>query len=235
MFSTGAPGLLTLPIGIDPSGDPANFLWLISGTAIAFVLAAVGTYLFGFTAADKAKDAASALAAAEHHDGAPATRAVDSAGAPAGDVDVLSPMAGAIIPLAEVNDKVFSSGAMGRGFGIIPDAGEVRAPIAGRVDVSMGHAFGITSPDGVELLVHIGIDTVKLNGAPFSQVVTVGTQVKAGDLLALADLDAIEAAGLDTTTVVIVTNSAAFAEVNVVASGEVVAGDVALLTQRSES
>jgi PTS system beta-glucosides-specific IIC component len=232
MFSTGAPGLLTLPIGIDPSGNPANFLWLISGTAIAFVLAAIGTYMFGFTADDKAKDAASALTASTHQ---AQEHAAVNAAAPTAEIDLLSPMTGAVIPLSEVKDKVFSSGAMGQGFGILPDAGEVLAPIGGRVDVSMGHAFGITSPDGVEILVHVGIDTVKLNGAPFSQVVAEGAQVQAGDLLAVADLEAIEAAGLDTTTVAIITNSTAFAKVNVVATGEVAAGDVAVMAQRDQS
>lgn len=96
---------------------------------------------------------------------------------------MLAPMTGAVIPLAEVNDKVFSSGAMGRGFAIMPDAGDVRAPIDGRVVVSMGHAFGIKSPTGLEVLVHVGIDTVKLQGA-LSSVVAKGTEVKAGDLLA---------------------------------------------------
>lgn len=225
MFSTGAPGLLTLPIGIDPSGNPANFLWLVGGTAVSFVLAAAGTYFFGFTAEDLAKDAA-AKAAAD----LPA-----AAGIASGEVDVLAPMTGAVIPLAEVNDKVFSSGAMGRGFAIMPDAGDVRAPIDGRVVVSMGHAFGIKSPTGLEVLVHVGIDTVKLQGAPFSSVVAKGTEVKAGDLLAKADLEAIEAAGLDTTTVVIVTNSKDYAALDVVATGEVAAGDVALLTRKALS
>lgn len=233
MFSTGAPSLLTLPIGIDPSGNPANFLWLLAGTGVSFVLAAVGTYLFGFTAEDVAKDAAAAKAATDQHALAAAPRTVVRTGAPADEVDILSPMTGAVIPLTEVKDKVFSSGAMGRGFGIYPDAGDVRAPIDGRVEVSMGHAFGIKSPDGVEVLVHVGIDTVRLNGAPFTSVIAEGTEVRAGDLLAKADLEAIEAAGLDTTTVVIVTNSADFASVNVIASGEVAAGDVAVMTKRS--
>jgi len=232
MFSTGAPGLLTLPIGIDPSGNPANFIWLISGTAIAFALAAIGTFFFGFSAEDKAKDAASALASAEHPAAHTSAIAGASIGTAATEIDLLAPMAGTVIPLSEVNDKVFSSGAMGQGFGILPDSGEVLAPVSGRVDVSMGHAFGITSPDGVEVLVHIGIDTVKLNGAPFSKIVAEGTQVKAGDLLAVADLEAIEAAGLDTTTVAIITNSTAFAKVNVVATGEVAAGEVAVMAER---
>ena len=233
MFSTGAPGLLTLPIGIDPSGNPANFLWLIAGTVISFVLAAVGTYLFGFTPDDIAKDAAAAKAAIDQHTLTTHPRAIVPAGAPANEVDILAPMTGAVIPLAEVNDKVFSSGAMGRGFGIIPDAGEVRAPIDGRVDIAIGHAFGIKSPDGLEVLVHVGIDTIRLNGAPFTSAVAEGTDVRAGDLLATADLEAIEAAGLDTTTVVVVTNSKDFAAVNVVAAGEVAAGDVAVMTRRA--
>lgn len=235
VFATGAPGVLTLPIGIDPS-NPGNFLWLLAGTGLSFLLAGIGTYFFGLSPADVAKDAAAAKASAEHHAHVTTvpTGAADTAGNP-GEVEIISPMKGAVIPLAEVNDRVFSSGSMGRGFGIIPEAGEVQSPISGQVVVSMGHAFGIRSSQGVEILVHVGIDTVTLSGAPFSKVVPVGTEIKAGDLLAVADLDAIEAAGLDTTTVVVVTNSAEFEAVDVVASGPVDAGDVAVLTQRSSA
>ncbi len=232
VFGTGAPGLLTLPIGIDPNGNAANFVWLLIATGLSFVLAAVGTYFFGFSAADKAKDAADLAA----HAAAEVEGDADDAGAIAGssaiDLEIASPMAGRIIPLAEVDDKVFSGGAMGQGFGVVPTSGRVIAPVDAKVVVAMPHAIGLRTADGVELLIHIGLDTVRLKGAPFSNGVAKGSEVKAGDLLVEADLDAIRAAGLDTTTVVIVTNSGDFGTIRPLADGDVAAAVPALLVAR---
>ena len=231
VFGTGVPGLLTLPIGIDPSGDnPANFIWLLVGTFLSFILAAIGTYFFGFTKEDLAKDAELAEVAKAHAAGAAAGGA--GAALSTGNVEIDSPMTGTAIALSEVNDPVFSSGAMGTGFAIVPNSGIVVAPCDAEVTVSMGHAYGLKTVEGVELLVHVGIDTVRLAGAPFSKVAQQGAMVKAGDLLCQADLQAIEAAGLSTTTVVVVTNSAQFDHVDVLASGEVAAGSPALLVRR---
>ena len=227
VFGTGAPGLLTLPIGIDPNGNMSNFVWLLIATALSFVLAAVGTYFFGFSADDLAKDKASAAdeaAKADSADEAAATSAVD--------LELMSPMAGRLIPLADVDDKVFSTGAMGQGFGIVPASGTVISPVDAKVVVAMPHAIGLRTPDGVELLIHVGLDTVKLKGAPFSNLVAKGSEVKAGDVLVEADLDAIRAAGLDTTTVVIVTNSGDFGTVRTLADGDVDAAVPALLVAR---
>ena len=125
------------------------------------------------------------------------------------------------------DEWVFSSGAMGPGFGVVPDSGEIVAPISGTVVAAMGtgHAFGIKADDGIEVLVHVGIDTVKLKGAPFSNAIAKGTRVQAGDHLVTADLEAIRLAGYDTTTVVIITNKNAVATTDLVASGSVKAGE----------
>jgi len=131
-----------------------------------------------------------------------------------------------------VNDKVFSSGAMGSGVGIVPESGSFVAPVDGTVTVSAGHAFGLVTDEGVEVLVHIGIDTVTLAGAPFTGAVAQDAKVKAGDPLVEADLEAITAAGLDTTTVLIVTNSAQQSSVDVLVQGSAVAGEPALLVTR---
>ena len=227
VFGTGAPGLLTLPIGIDPHGDAGNFIWLLIGTGLSFVLAAIGTYFFGFSAADKERDAHGAAQAAIEE--AEATVATASG---AVDSELGSPMSGRVIPLSEVNDKVFSSEAMGKGVGIVPSSGRVVAPADAKVVVAMGHAVGLKTTDGVELLIHVGLDTVTLNGAPFSNQVATGAEVKAGDLLVEADLAAIEAAGLDTTTVFIVTNTDSFETILPLAAGEVTAGSPALLVAR---
>lgn len=227
VFGTGAPGLLTLPIGIDPNGNAGNFIWLLVGTGLSFVLAAIGTYFFGFSAADKERDAHGAAQAAIEE-----AEATVAAASGAIDTELGAPMAGRVIPLSEVNDKVFSSEAMGKGVGIVPRSGRVVAPSDAKVVVAMGHAVGLKTTDGVELLIHVGLDTVTLNGAPFSNLVATGADVKAGDLLVEADLAAIEAAGLDTTTVLIVTNTDSFETILPLAAGDVEAGAPTLLVAR---
>ncbi|MBK9159288.1 MAG: PTS glucose transporter subunit IIA [Micropruina sp.] len=164
VYGTGAPGLLTLPIGVDPTGkNPENIIWLVVGTVVAFVLAAVGTYFFGISADEKAKDL---LAAAEEKADIELEAAGGTVGLVAGTVSIHAPVEGKVIALADVQDKVFASGAVGHGFGIVPSDGRVTAPVAGTIIVSMGHAYGIRTKEGVEVLVHIGLDTVKLKGTP---------------------------------------------------------------------
>ena len=231
VFGTGAPGLLTLPIGINPNGDPTNLIWLVVATALSFVLAAIGTFFFGFSAADKAKDAEEA--AAQDAGIAPASETTAAAAEEQVlDIEALSPMTGRIIPLSEVNDTVFSGGAMGQGFAVVPTSGRVVAPVDAKVVVAMPHAIGLRTPTGVEVLIHVGIDTVRLQGAPFSHVIAKGSTVSAGDVLLEADLEAIAAAGLDTTTVVIITNSGNFSSIRPLTEGTVEAGTPALLVSR---
>ncbi|MDQ1111605.1 PTS system beta-glucosides-specific IIC component [Microbacterium testaceum] len=227
VFSTGAPGLLTLPIGIDPSGDPTNFLWLIVGTIVAFVLSAIGTYFFGFSRADLAKDRAAAAA-----ERAPAEAAPAGASPADASLTVLSPARGEIVALAEVPDKAFASGAMGQGFAVRPADGTFVSPAAGEIVVAQGHAYGIKTADGAELLVHIGIDTVSLDGAPFTPRVAVGDTVAAGAPLVDVDLAAIRAAGLDAITPVVVINSTDFGAFEVPGLGAAAAGAPALVATK---
>ena len=147
------------------------------------------------------------------------------------EVLVLSPMNGRLVPLADVPDPVFSSGVMGTGVGVEPTSGTVYAPVAGTVIVTMdsGHAYGIRTADGIEVLVHVGIDTVNLKGEGFSSKVSQGDTVAAGDVLAEVDLDAIKAAGYSTTTVLLITNSAAQSEVLPVDASQVSHQDTALV------
>jgi len=221
VFSTGAPGLLTLPIGIDPSGDPTNFIWLIVGTIVAFSLSAIGTYFFGFSRADLAKDRAAAAA-----ERAKVETPVHTA---PGSLTVLSPARGEVVALSEVPDKAFASGAMGQGFAVRPADGTFVSPAAGEVVVAQGHAYGIKTAEGAELLVHIGIDTVALDGAPFTPRVKVGDTVTAGAPLVDVDLAAIRAAGLDAITPVVVINSSDFGAFEVNGLGAAAAGAPALV------
>ncbi|MBK9158386.1 MAG: glucose PTS transporter subunit IIA [Propionibacteriaceae bacterium] len=140
--------------------------------------------------------------------------------------EVLSPVKGAVVSLDDVSDKVFSSRALGQGVGVVPSEGRFVAPVAGvlMAVVKSGHAYGIKTDDGVEVLVHIGIDTVRLNGEHFSSPVEKGQRVEVGDLLATVDLAAVAAAGYDTTTMVTITNTKALASVTPHAAGPVAAG-----------
>ncbi|PFG18245.1 PTS system IIA component (Glc family) /PTS system IIB component (Glc family) /PTS system IIC component (Glc family) [Propionicimonas paludicola] len=156
--------------------------------------------------ADRAQaDADLALEAARTATDVPA-----AAAAATGPTSVLgAPVAGQVIPLTEVADKVFASKALGEGVGIVPANGRVVAPVSGVLVTvpDSGHAFGIRTDDGVEVLVHVGIDTVRLEGKGFDVKVAKDQRVSAGDVLADVDLDAIRGAGYDATTVVVVINT----------------------------
>lgn len=143
---------------------------------------------------------------------------------------VIAPIAGRVVPLAEVNDKVFASKALGDGVGIVPSDGHVVAPVSGVLVTvpDSGHAFGIKTDDGVEVLVHVGIDTVQLGGKGFELDVTKDQRVEAGDLMAKVDLDAIKEAGFDTTTIVVVINTAALKSVVPAGAGDVSTGDTVI-------
>ena len=135
------------------------------------------------------------------------------------------------MPLSEVKDEAFAGGALGPGIAISPWAGAVVAPCDGKVTVAFptGHAYGLKSASGVQVLIHIGMDTVKLDGKGFTPMVAKGDVVRRGDVLAVVDWDAIRAAGYDTITPVVVTNKKKFASVTPDAEGEVAPGG-ALLT-----
>lgn len=142
----------------------------------------------------------------------------------AGPVRVGAPVAGAAVPLAEVEDPAFSAGLLGPGMAVRPSSGTVVAPLAGTVVTAMPHAYGLRSDAGVEVLVHIGIDTVTLNGQHFAPAVEAGARVAAGDVLARVDLAGVEAAGCLTTVVLVVTNARALGGVETGAPGPVDAG-----------
>ena len=120
-----------------------------------------------------------------------------------------APMAGQAVALSEVPDPAFSGGMLGDGMAIIPSSGEVVAPCDATVDMmfATGHAVSLVADNGAEILIHVGLDTVTLNGAPFQIMVESGQKVKKGDLLMTADLEAIKAAGLDPITPMLVCNS----------------------------
>ena len=136
-------------------------------------------------------------------------------------------MNGEAVSLKQVEDEVFSSGMMGQGAAILPSDGAVCAPVNGEVTMVMesGHAIGLTSEQGAEVLIHVGIDTVNMNGEGFTTHVKQGDQVKVGDLLLEADLEAIKEANYPTDTMVIVTNTPDYSAVELMTTGEIKVGD----------
>ena len=148
--------------------------------------------------------------------------------------EIKSPMNGTVIPLSEVPDAVFSSEMLGKGFGVEPSEGKAYAPVDGEVTTVFDtkHAIGLMSKHGVELLIHIGMDTVKLNGKGFDVKVKTGDQVKAGDLLAEFDMDLIKGEGYPVTTAVVVTNTDDCEEIGEVRTGAATK-DTAVLTVKA--
>ena len=175
---------------------------------------------------------------------APAAPAAEAAPAPAfsdeavADLTLTAPMAGELVALSDVADEAFAAGALGPGIAVSPAAGAVVvAPCDGKVSVAFptGHAYGIKSASGVQVLIHIGMDTVKLEGKGFTPRVTKGDVVKRGDVLAEVDWDVIREAGYDTITPMVVTNKKKFGEITPAAPGPVGITDTVVTVSPKEA
>ena len=185
-------------------------------TGLSFVL----TYMFGYKDEETAEEKAETEKLVEEETTGNVPAALQ-------DETIISPIVGSAVALSDVNDPVFSSGAMGQGIAIKPSEGVVYAPADAEVTIAFatGHAYGLKTANGAEILIHVGIDTVSMNGEGFDQKVSQGSKVKAGDIIGTFDSAKIAAAGLDDTTMVIVTNTADYASVTPVAEGTVAKGD----------
>lgn len=203
-FSFGLANIFTLAQMIPPSGVDASFWGGLAGTLVAFVLGLVMTMVAGLPGKT---DAPVAVAKASEN-------------------DVLAPMAGTVLALDQVPDATFASGLLGKGVAIIPSVGQVIAPFDGEVAsiFQTKHAIGLLSNSGIELLIHVGIDTVKLDGAPFTAHVKEGDKIKAGDLLLTFDRQAIIDAGYDLATPIIISNSDDYPGLEINAASAVSAG-----------
>lgn len=195
---------------------PQYFLMVAVSFALGFAL----TYLFGYEDEEKEvkKPSASAQETAETLEEAETGLVAEET--------LVSPLSGDVVALENVNDPVFSSGAMGKGLAVKPSEGVVYAPADADVTIAFetGHAYGLKTASGAEILIHIGIDTVSMNGNGFEKLVAAGDKVKAGTPIAKFDVAKIAEAGLDDTTMVIVTNTADFAEVSPLAEGTIAHG-----------
>ncbi|MDF2684234.1 MAG: glucose transporter subunit [Brevibacillus sp.] len=147
------------------------------------------------------------------------------------EVTFLAPLTGAVVPLSEVPDPVFAQKVVGDGVAIQPTEGLLLSPIDAKVThlFPTHHAIGLTSETGLEILMHIGIDTVKLKGQGFTPFVAVGDQVKAGDKLIQFDPATLQEAGCPIVTPIVITNGDVVAEKNVVAKANVQAGQEPLM------
>ncbi|NQN90466.1 PTS transporter subunit EIIC [Streptococcus suis] len=213
MGVTIIPGT-TLYVG---NGQLLQYILMV---AVSFALGFALTYLFGFEDETPAQAAETSILKNEASTGAVA---------PAADLaeeTLVSPLSGDVVALENVNDPVFSSGAMGKGLAVKPSEGVVYAPADAEVTIAFetGHAYGLKTATGAEILIHIGIDTVSMNGNGFEKLVVAGDKVKAGTPIAKFDAAKIAEAGLDDTTMVIVTNTADFAEVSPLAEGTIAHG-----------
>ncbi|RSK19229.1 Negative regulator of SacY activity [Streptococcus oralis] len=199
------------------NGQLLQYLLMV---AVSFVLGFALTYMFGY---EDEKEVASEVAT-ERLVQEETTGNIPVA--PQNET-IQTPIVGDVVALENVDDPVFSSGAMGQGIAVKPSQGVVYAPADAEVSIAFatGHAYGLKTANGAEILIHVGIDTVTMNGEGFEQKVAQGDKVKAGDVLGTFDSNKIAAAGLDDTTMVIVTNTADYASVTPVASGSVVKGD----------
>ncbi|MBV0841854.1 beta-glucoside-specific PTS transporter subunit IIABC [Serratia liquefaciens] len=191
-----SPGLAALPAFIGE--NPMNIVHALITCAIAIVVTFALTWMLGFD--DPVEETGSGVSEAVSGD----------------EQQIVSPLNGQLVALAQVNDDVFSQGLLGQGVAIRPQEGVLRAPLTGEVVTFLPsmHAVGIKGDNGVELLVHIGIDTVNLAGQHFTSELKVGDRVQVGDELVRFDLAAIVGLGYDITTPVLVVNSEAFPQLN---------------------
>lgn len=216
----GLPGPLTIVNAISKDA-PMSFIGELIGCAVAVVIAIVLIQVIGF---DDPKSKEDKPAEKAEQDENQATEEIEEK---TEEKVIMSPLTGEVIPLSEVKDEAFSSEAMGKGCAIIPTEGTVCAPFDGTIVglLDSHHAVGMESENGIEILIHVGMDTVKLNGKHFVSHVEQGQKVKKGQLLLEFDIPAIQKAGYEVVTPVIIANTDEFSNIVTEANGQVHCGE----------
>ncbi|UPO89969.1 beta-glucoside-specific PTS transporter subunit IIABC [Niallia sp. Man26] len=202
-FHVQASGMGTGPIAGIPLFLGPTFIYFVISSLVSLVVAFILTLVIGFDDIPEESTTTNTKKSENHTFAVTETEEKQK---------IFSPLSGSVIPLDQVNDKVFSQKMMGDGIAIRPNIGKAVAPFDGVVEMVFDtkHAIGLKSNNGCELLIHVGLDTVELKGEFFISHVTNGQEVKAGDLLLEFDIEQIQKTGYDTTTPVIITNSSAF-------------------------
>ncbi len=198
-FGVATPALVTIPQYIE-NGRPESFLYILITAAVTIGVSFIATYLIGF------ED----IVDEEEEEIEVDNKIVLNTGK-----RIPSPIEGAAYDLKEVNDSTFSTEVLGKGIAILPLKGEVVAPFDGTIEVffETHHALGLKSEDGVEMLIHVGLETVNLNGQHFTPRAKAGDKIKKGDVILSFDIEAIKNEGYDIITPVIITNSEQYMEV----------------------
>ncbi|MCT4786622.1 beta-glucoside-specific PTS transporter subunit IIABC [Exiguobacterium aestuarii] len=198
VYIIGGLGVFGYPSNISPEGITTGFYGSLIGTAVAFIVGFVLTYLFG--------GVNKSAAATPQPEVTPVAKEVSAT--TVGQEQIVSPLKGTVVRLKDLSDVAFSSGSLGQGVAIEPTEGKLVAPVSGTVSALFPthHAIGITTESGAEILIHIGMDTVQLEGKHFKAHVTQGEFVEKGQLLIEFDMEAIKHSGRVLTTPVIVTN-----------------------------
>ena len=221
-YGGGSPGLMTLPGYI--GGDTLRDLMLACiGAAIAFVI----TFAVTFVLYRDEKEEARVPAAAETDASEQILPVSEDQAASRNGMTVCAPVKGRLVPLSKVNDPTFAEGILGKGAAIIPEEGNFVSPVKGRVITvfETKHAIGIAADTGAEILLHVGLNTVNLQGRHFEALVKDGDAVEVGTPILKVDLKALREAGYDTITPVLVTNSMDYAEVTAMEEKEVTSGE----------
>lgn len=217
-YGGGSPGLMTLPGYI--GGDSLRDLMLACiGAAIAFVIAFIISFILYKDKEEEDTIPAGAETPVEKTQAA-AAEAVQSSG---NITNICSPVKGKLAPLSSVNDPTFAEEILGKGAAVIPENGNFVSPVKGTIQTVFDtkHAIGITSDTGVELLIHVGLDTVNLKGKFYEALVKDGDAVEVGTPILKVDLDGIKKAGYDIITPVLVTNTMEYGDVIAVSDGEI--------------
>lgn len=221
-YTGGSPGFLTLPSYL--GGDSLNdFYFACMGAVISVVIAFIASYILY---KDPVEEVDQTVKAEDVKPEEVKSEEGKLAQANGSDITIMSPLKGIAVPLSQVDDPTFAQEILGKGIAIEPEDGRVLSPVNGtiRTIFETGHAVGLESDEGAEVLIHVGLDTVNLKGKYFSVKMKDGDKVKVGDCILEFDLEAIRKEGYDVVTPVIISNYGNFQSVEAAASGPVTPG-----------